>query len=203
MADEDVTTELKEEMRRLKEELREVKAKLEDNLIESRRNQRGYYIDIGERVRDYVGDVMDGVAEGIQGELQKSIFIGPRGRHIRINPPAPPHPPGAEIHAESPQDEEKPVDFTKTARVISALGEEHRLRILDELMSGGKYVNELQEKLSDIAASTLSSHLSILEEAGLVVQERVRGRYLVTMPGRSAYKMARRVGSLLERRNQE
>lgn len=200
MTDEDITTELKEEMRRLKEELKEVKAKLEDNLIENRRKRRGYYIDIGERVRDYVGDVMDGVAEGIQGELEKSIFIGPRGRHIRINPP---HPPGVEIPTESPRDEEKPVDFDKTARVISALGEEHRLRILDELMSGGKYVNELQEKLSDIAASTLSSHLSILEEAGLVVQERVRGRYLVTIPGRSAYKMARRVGSFLERRNQE
>jgi DNA-binding transcriptional ArsR family regulator len=200
MVDEDMTEELKEEMKRLKEELREVKEKLEDNLIENRRRQRGYYIDIGERVRDYVGDVMDGVAEGIQGELEKSIFIGPRGRHIRISAP---HPPEAKIHAGSLQDAEKPVDFNKTASIISALGEEHRLRILDELMSGGKYVNELQEKLSDIAASTLSSHLSILEEAGLVVQERVRGRYLVTIPGRSAYKMARRVGSFLERRNQE
>jgi DNA-binding transcriptional ArsR family regulator len=187
MVDEDMTEELKEEMKRLKEELREVKEKLEDNLIENRRRQRGYYIDIGERVRDYVGDVMDGVAEGIQGELEKSIFIGPRGRHIRISAP---HPPEAKIHAGSLQDAEKPVDFNKTASIISALGEEHRL-------------NELQEKLSDIAASTLSSHLSILEEAGLVVQERVRGRYLVTIPGRSAYKMARRVGSFLERRDQE
>jgi DNA-binding transcriptional ArsR family regulator len=201
MVDENMTEELKEEMRKLKEELREVKEKLQDNAEETRRKRHGYYIDIGERVGDYVGDIMDGVAEGIQGELEKSIFIGPRGRHIRIRAP---HPPGAQIHGgESLHEEEKPVDFDKTAKVISALGEEHRLRILDELMSGGKYVNELQEKLSDIAASTLSSHLNILEEAGLVVQERVRGRYLVTIPGRSAYKMARRVGSFLERREQE
>ena len=202
MVEGDMTEELKEEMKKLKEELREVKEKLEDNADESRRRQHGYYIDIGERVRDYVGDVMDGVAEGIHGELEKSIFIGPHGRHIRIRGS---HPPGGKIHGgESLHErEDKPVDFDKTAKVISALGQAHRLSILSELMSGGKYVNELQEKLSDIAASTLSSHLNILEEAGLVVQERVRGRYLVTIPGRSAYKMARRVGSFLERRDQE
>ena len=70
-------------------------------------------------------------------------------------------------------------------------------------MSGGKYVNELQESLPEIAASTLSSHLNVLEEAGLIVQERVRGRYLITIPGRSAYKMARRVGRFLRGREQE
>jgi len=70
-------------------------------------------------------------------------------------------------------------------------------------MSGGKYINELQEELSEITTSTLSSHLKVLEEAGLVVQEKVRGRYLITMPGRTAYKMARRATRFLERRNQE
>ncbi|UCD96633.1 MAG: winged helix-turn-helix transcriptional regulator, partial [Candidatus Bathyarchaeota archaeon] len=83
------------------------------------------------------------------------------------------------------------------------LGQEHRLKILSQLMTGGKYVNELQEQLPEIAASTLSSHLNVLEEAGLIVQERVRGRYLITIPGRSAYKMARRVSKFLERREQE
>jgi len=43
----------------------------------------------------------------------------------------------------------------------------------------------------------------VLEEAGLVVQEKVRGRYLITMPGRTAYKMARRVTRFTERRNRE
>ncbi len=86
---------------------------------------------------------------------------------------------------------------------MSALGQEHRLGILRELMGGGKYINELQEKLSEIATSTLSSHLKVLEEAGLVVQEKVRGRYLITMPGRAAYKMAKRVTKFLERRNRE
>jgi DNA-binding transcriptional ArsR family regulator len=89
------------------------------------------------------------------------------------------------------------------AEVMSALGEEHRLEILAELMNGGKYVNDLQEKLSEITTSTLSSHLKVLEEAGLVVQEKVRGRYLITIPGRTAYKMARRVTRFVERGNLE
>jgi DNA-binding transcriptional ArsR family regulator len=57
-------------------------------------------------------------------------------------------------------------------------------------MTGGKYISDFQTALPEITASTLSSHLDVLQEAGLVVQERVRGRYLVTIPGRIAYKMA-------------
>lgn len=183
---------LRAEMRKLKEEIATLKDQLGDVAEGRRRRGRGIYIDIGDRVEDYVGDVMEGVAEGIHGELERSILIGPRGPRVRMF-----------RHAEPYPREEEDVSFVKMSQVVSALGHEHTLKILDELMSGGKYINELQEKLSEIATSTLSSHLSVLEEAGLVVQERVRGRYLITMPGRSAYKMARRVTRFLERRNQE
>ncbi len=182
----------KEEMRRLKEEMASLKEQLKAVLSEGeRKRKRGIHIDIGNRVHDYIEDVMEGVAEGIHGELERSIFIGPRG--VRIFKKREPH----------EREEEAEVNLPKMAEVMSALGQEHRLGILRELMSGGKYINELQEKLSDITTSTLSSHLKVLEEAGLVVQEKVRGRYLITMPGRAAYKMARRVTRFLERRNRE
>jgi DNA-binding HxlR family transcriptional regulator len=84
------------------------------------------------------------------------------------------------------------------ANAMSALGQEHRLKILSRLMSSGRYINELQEELGDITTSTLSSHLDVLEKAGFVVQEKVRGRYLITMPGRTAYRMACRVVRSLE-----
>jgi DNA-binding HxlR family transcriptional regulator len=191
----------KEEMNKLKEELSRLKEQLKEESERRQNRRRGIYIDVGESIRDYVGDVMDEVAEGIHGELEKSIFIGPHGRHIKIRGPrirlhqhAPPRP---------PDEADEPVHLDKVASVMSALGQEHRLKVLEELMSGGKYVNELQEKLPEIAASTLSSHLSVLEDAGLVVQERVRGRYLITIPGRSAYKMARRVSRFLKRRDEE
>jgi len=65
--------------------------------------------------------------------------------------------------------------------------------------SGGKYISELQERLPEITSNTLSSHLDVLQEAGLVVQEKTRGRYLITMPRRIAYKMANKIAKLLER----
>ena len=187
----ELSDDLREEMRKLKEEIAGLKEQLSDMTQKERERTRGIHIDVGDRVHDYIGDVMEGVAEGITGELEKCIFIGPGGVKI--------------IRGEEPyrREREAQVDFPKVAEAMSALGQEHRLKILKELMSGGKYTNELQEKLSDITTSTLTSHLNVLEDVGLVVQEKVRGRYLITMPGRAAYEMARRVARLLERRNQE
>lgn len=187
----ELSEDLREEMKRLKEEIAELKEQMGEYAERRRGRGRGIYIDIGDRVHDYVEDVMEGVAEGIHGELEKSVFIGPRGvRIVRGD--------------ESPvEEDEAAVDFSKAAELMSALGQEHRLRVLRLLMTGGKYINELQESLSEITTSTLSSHLKVLEEAGLVVQEKVRGRYLITMPGRAAYKMARRVARFVEERRRE
>lgn len=188
-----MSDDVREEMKKLKEEM----AGLRDQLRSLTEDQgqrpkgRGMFIDIGSSVGDYVDEVMQGVAEGIHGELERSVFIGPRGCRMTHG------------HHEIHEDDNVRVDFAKTAEAMNALGHEHRLRILDELMSGGKYINELQEKLSDITTSTLSSHLDTLENAGLVVQEKMRGRYLITLPGRTAYKMARRVSRFLETREEE
>jgi DNA-binding HxlR family transcriptional regulator len=186
-----MSEDLKEEIETLKEKLENMKEELKEVADTKRKKSHGIYIDVGSRVRDYVEDVMEGVAEGIHGELEKSIFIGPRG--IRIS----------RDRERLDREEKTPVSFPEVAEVMSALGQEHRLKTLRELMTGGKYVSELQEKLPEIAASTLSSHLDVLQEAGLVVQEKVRGRYLITMPGRAAYKMARRVTKFLERGKEE
>lgn len=173
---------LKEEMKKLKEELQSMKDQLREMTGHTEPRRRGIYIDINERLSDYLGDVMEGVAEGIRGELDRSIFISPHKREIRI----------ISGGKEEPEEREETMkaDPAEAAAIMSALGQEHRLKILGELMSGGKYISELQSNLSDITASTLSSHLDVLQEVGLVVQERVRGRYLITIPGRMAYKMA-------------
>lgn len=186
-----MSDEFKEEMKKLREEISQLKKQLETVTEKEVKRHRGIYIDIGNRVQDYMEDVIESVAEGIHGELDKSIFIGPRG--VRI----------CKRQGYHPEEDKYDIDFSKIAEVMSALGQEHRLKILKELASGGKYINELQEKLSEITASTLSSHLNVLEEAGLVVQEKVRGRYLITIPGRTAYKMAVRVTKFLERGSQE
>ncbi len=182
-----MSDELREEIRKLKEEMADLKEQLSKSRDEEERSRRGHYTDMGAPMREYIDDVMQGVAEGIRGELGKSIFIGPRG--VRIS---------AAGEWDQPETEQK-VDFSRTAKTMSALGEEHRLKILRELMRGGKYINELQEKLPEITTSTLSSHLSVLEEEGLVAQEKMRGRYLITIPGRTIYKMALRISRFMER----
>lgn len=189
-----MSEEIEEEMKKLREEMAKLKeqlANMTENMTEKEhRRSHGFYIDIGNHAREYAEDIMESVAEGIHGELKKCVFIGPGGVRIARK----------ELSREEP---EREVNFPKAAQAMSALGNEHRLRILKELVSGGKYVNELQEKLPEITASTLSSHLKVLEEAGLVVQEKVRGRYLITIPGRTAYKMATRITRFLERSGQE
>lgn len=190
----ELSEDLREEMKKLKDELADLREQLKGVSEERRRRRGAIRVDIGDRVRDYVADVVEGVAEGIYGEVEKSVLIGPGGRKIvRI------------VQEGTPEMEDEGIEasFPKTAEVMNALSHEHRLRILDELMRGGKYINELQERLSEITTSTLSSHLKVLEEAGLVVQEKVRGRYLITIPGRTAFKMARRVTRFAEGRNQE
>lgn len=186
-----LSEEIKEEMKKLREEIARLKEQLGEVTEREMKRGRGICIDFGNHMREYMGDVMESVAEGIHGELDRSIFIGPRG--VRIFK-------GERARAE---EDEYEINFPKIAEVMSALGQEHRLKILKELVRGGKYVNEFQDKLHEITASTLSSHLKVLEEAGLVVQEKVRGRYLITMPGRTAYKMAERITRFLERGDQE
>jgi len=179
---------LKEDMKRLKEEMKTLKQQIHDvttqaHTLENQR--RGIHIDVNDHLSglsEYINDVMEGVNEGIRGEIKKSILIHPHTGDIRIIHKN-------HEHHTPPEHIEKP-DLTKAANIMSALGQEHRLTILQQLMTGGKYISDLQNTLTEITASTLSSHLDVLQEAGLVVQERVRGRYLITIPGRIAYKMA-------------
>ena len=186
-----MSEDIKEEMKKLKEEMAGLKDQLKDMAGEGRGKRRGMYIDFG-NTQDYVDDVMRGVANGVHGELERSIFIGPGGCRMWKG-----------HRREGEEEEEGRIDFSQVAKAMSALGQEHRLKILDALMSGGRYINELQEELKDITTSTLSSHLDVLEEVGLVAQEKVRGRYLITMPGRTAYQMARKVSRLLEAGGEE
>lgn len=183
-----MSDEWKDELKKLKEEIASLREQLSELPERRKRRPRGIYIDIGNRVHDYVEGVMESVMEGISGEIEKSVLIGPGGT-IKV------------VHKKhrDVELEDLKVDPALVASAMSALGNEHRLKILKELTSGGKYISELQEKLPEIASSTLSSHLDILEEAGLVVQEKVRGRYLITMPGRMAYQMSNQIANLLRK----
>jgi DNA-binding transcriptional ArsR family regulator len=135
---------------------------------------------------DYVNDVVDSVMSGISSEIEKSVFVDPTGawfdRHI------------ARVQSRALN----PSEAKRAASLMSALASEHRIRILTELLYGGRYAGELEVVLKDISPSTISNHLKILQESGLIIQEGDRGRYLITLPSRIALKMATRLGRFLE-----
>lgn len=137
----------------------------------------------GESFGEYIGSFVEDVMEGVAAEIETSFRFHPRDR------------------VEKTWRHRKPrsVDVNRAASVMSALGNENRIKILDALSHGGLYAGDLQEALEDIGASTLSSHLDVLEKSGLVTQERRRGRYLITVPGRLAVNMAYEISKRSDR----
>jgi len=125
----------------------------------------------GDRLGDYISEFVDDVMEGVTSELERSLFTeqGDRGERPTVLTDS---------------------EVSRTTAVMNAMANEHRIKILKELTWGGMYAGDFQERLKEISPSTLSSHLDTLQDAGLVIQERRRGRYLITMNGRIAIKMA-------------
>lgn len=80
-------------------------------------------------------------------------------------------------------------DRARRALVHRALGDEHRLAIVDALLLSDRSPTELRE-LTDLPSNLLAFHLDVLEEAGLVARSRSQGdgrRRYVTLrqdPGR-------------------
>ena len=177
---------LKDEVAKLREEVRRI-----TESIPAQRSKSGEAIGKGSFARslsDYVNDVVESVMSGISSEIERSVFVDPTGawfdRHM------------ARVQARSINAGEA----ERAATLMSAMASQHRLRILNELLFRGRYASEIESVLKDISPSTISSHLKTLEEAGLVVQESERGRYLITLPGRIALKMATRLTRFLDRR---
>jgi len=142
----------------------------------------------GRSLSEYVNDVVESVMSSISSEIERSVFVDPTGawfdRHI------------AKVQARAIS----VAEAERAATLMGAMSSEHRLRILNELLFGGRYASEIESVLKDISPSTISSHLKTLEQAGLVVQESDRGRYLITLPGRIALKMATRLSRFLDRK---
>ncbi|MHA1969388.1 MAG: ArsR/SmtB family transcription factor [Candidatus Hodarchaeales archaeon] len=71
---------------------------------------------------------------------------------------------------------------------MGALSDANRLRMLKELEKQPLRQSDLSEKTST-KGGNFKHHISILKENGLVRQEGVRERYLLTFAGREALKL--------------
>ncbi len=182
----DKVDDLKEEVAKLREEVRRISEAIPNQKAKAPESseRKGF----AQSLSEYVNDVVQSVMSGISSEIERSVFVDPTGawfdRHV------------AKVQARSLG----VAEAERAASLMSALASEHRLRILTELLYGGRYASEIESVLKDISPSTISNHLKILEESGLVVQEGDRGRYLITLPGRIALKMATRLTRFLDHR---
>ena len=176
---------LEQEVAKLRDEVQRISSAIPPQNTQGNESPKRNF---AQSLADYVNDVVESVTSGISSEIEKSVFVDPTGawfdRHI------------ARVQARAIT----PPEAERAATLMSAMASEHRLRILNELLYGGRYASEIESVLKEISPSTISNHLKILQEAGLVIQEGDRGRYLVTLPGRIALKMATRLTRFLERR---
>ena len=178
--------ELEAEVARLRDEVRRISESISSKSTQGAGSRKR---NLAESISEYVTDVVESVTSGISAELEKSVLVDPTGawfdRQI------------ARVQAKSITQAEA----ERAASLMGAMASEHRIRILNELLYGGRYASEIETVLKELSPSTISSHLKTLEEAGLVIQEGDRGRYLITLPGRIALKMATRLTRFLDRRN--
>ncbi|MCG3219915.1 MAG: winged helix-turn-helix transcriptional regulator, partial [Candidatus Heimdallarchaeota archaeon] len=78
--------------------------------------------------------------------------------------------------------------YDKTALLLSALGDQHRIKILKILEESPQYQKELAE-ITGLKGGSFKHHTDILQEADFITREAVRGRYLITQLGIEALKL--------------
>jgi DNA-binding transcriptional ArsR family regulator len=72
----------------------------------------------------------------------------------------------------------EPLEPQRCARMLKALADPERLRLVQALRAGPRNVSELAALLGKTEIVNVSHHLSVLRHAGLVLDER-QGRYVV------------------------
>ncbi|NWF94999.1 MAG: winged helix-turn-helix transcriptional regulator [Candidatus Thorarchaeota archaeon] len=200
--------EFRDEIRRELDEIRELKQRLKEELDSLRRERdefrrhrprerpphreppppRAAVIDLS-GITEGLDEMMAGIGEQIRMSVEGLDRCGRRihGPFIRFSRDSRER--RRAIEQISPE---------RVARVISPLGSEERLRILESLKDGGKTFNELEEQTGR-TGSSLTHHLNPLLEAGYVIKGEVRGTYYLSVEGRLAYRLAQWLTSKVER----
>ncbi len=194
----DLRKEIRDEFQDLREEIDQVRDSKPERRKKSyerrraRRRERDMAFDgkpfkdwgenIGSSLEHYIGSILESVWDSIDqsvGSLFQTPTSSRQGREKRYR--------RQKITSISEEDIE---DFyIRGAELLSALSDQKRLRMLKELEKEPLRQSDLSEK-TDIKGGNFKHHISILREEGLVHQEGVRERYMLTFAGREALKLA-------------
>ncbi len=140
----------------------------------------------GEALRESIMEALQSAFDGMNRAIRMQIRAPPvplAGPH-RI--PRPPPPPG-EINDRIPRRIVR-VAPTELVRVITPLASPERIKILLTLDKYSLGFSEISEE-TGLKGGQLKLHLDKLLEIGYIIQERVRGRYLVSLNGRLALRL--------------
>jgi DNA-binding transcriptional ArsR family regulator len=201
-----------EEIRRIKEEMkRELQEAKRERLEASKRvkvkppkpprapkapraPRRASIVDL-RGLTDSLEDMMVGLEDSIRDSVRGLEDFGREfsGPHLRARV-------GKKRSKKRDHDIEK-IPPERVAKIVSPLGSEERLRILDFLKEGGRTFNDLEIHTGK-TGSSLTHHLTPLLEAGYVIKGEVRGTYYVTVEGRLAYRLAQWLTSKVERQQE-
>ncbi len=188
--------EFSEQMRGLKEDIEDIKEDIHlDRDIRKhrppmrprkRKNDFRFHIDedwgerFGASIENYVGGLLDSVGDAIERSVG-SIFQPSSSRRLRRK----------ERYTKEKAfvSEEDLEDFyDKGSAIMAALSDSNRLRMLKELEKQPLRQSDLSEK-TNTKGGNFKHHITILKDEGLVRQEGVRERYMLTFAGREALKL--------------
>ncbi|MBX9633357.1 MAG: metalloregulator ArsR/SmtB family transcription factor [Magnetospirillum sp.] len=82
------------------------------------------------------------------------------------------------------------MDLDQAARLLQAMGNPHRLKVLRELIRGERCAGELSRAVG-LQPSALSQHLARLRGDGLIQQRRVSSRIYYSLAGSAAQAVLR------------
>jgi DNA-binding transcriptional ArsR family regulator len=189
--------EFRKQMQDIKDELREIKQDFHPDLPRRRprppRNRKrdpSIHIDTDERedwsdrfgstFEHYIGGILDSIGETIDRSVGSIFQTYPSHRHRRK---------GRRKREPYfiPEDELEEF-YKKGSAIMGALSDQTRLRMLKELEKEPLRQSDLSQRTAT-RGGNFKHHISILKDEGLVRQEGVRERYLLTFAGREALKL--------------
>ncbi|MFX1513925.1 MAG: ArsR family transcriptional regulator [Promethearchaeota archaeon] len=152
---------------------------------------------LGQMIENYVEGILTSVQDSIEGALDGVLRFGCESDHqeARLQRKMERFARKMEIKRNKflqkwgVTPEEYDNFFSEGAKLTGLLADKNRLKLLKLLETGPKYQKDLSDE-TGVAGGSFKHHMDQLREEGFVIQEAVRGRYLITQLGREALKLS-------------